>query len=86
MQDGTGFADIDTVLFDLARDPRQASPMRDEGVERRLRAGIRAELEAHDAPAEFLARYGTTSFSILSRGKSSRCRAWSFGNWPESGS
>jgi hypothetical protein len=58
MQDGTGFADTGTVLFDLMHDPRQESPMRDESVEARLRAGIRAELEAHDAPAEFLARYG----------------------------
>jgi arylsulfatase A-like enzyme len=58
MQDGTGFADIGTVLFDLVQDPRQESPIRDESVEARLRAGIRAELEAHDAPVEFLARYG----------------------------
>ena len=54
MQDGTGFADIGTVLFDLVQDPRQERPMRDESVEARLRDGIRAELEAHDAPVEFL--------------------------------
>jgi hypothetical protein len=58
MQDGTGFADIGTVLFDLVQDPRQESAIRDASVETRLKAGIRAELEAHDAPAEFLARYG----------------------------
>jgi hypothetical protein len=57
MQDSTGFADIGTVLFDLVQDPRQESLMRDEKVEARLKDGIRADLEAHDAPAEFLARY-----------------------------
>jgi hypothetical protein len=58
MQDGTGFADIGTVLFDLVQDPRQERPMRDESVEARLRDGICAELVAHDAPAELMARYG----------------------------
>ena len=58
IQDGTGFADVGTVLFDLVQDPRQQSPIRDDGVQARLRAGIRIELEAHDAPAEFMARYG----------------------------
>jgi hypothetical protein len=46
-----------TALFDVIRDPRQERPMQDESVEARLK-GIRAELEAHDAPTEFLARYG----------------------------
>ena len=58
VQDGTGFADVGTVLFDLRQDPRQERPMRNDGVEARLKAGIRAEVEAHDAPDEFLARFG----------------------------
>ena len=58
VQDGTGFADVGTVLFDLRQDPRQETPMRNDGVEARLKAGIRAEAEAHDAPDEFLARFG----------------------------
>lgn len=58
MQDLRGFADIGTVLFDLARDPRQERPMRDQAVEARLVHGIRANLETHDAPAEFFHRYG----------------------------
>jgi len=58
MHDFRGFGNVGTVLFDLARDPRQERPLRDAAVEARLQAGIRAVLEAHDAPIEFLARYG----------------------------
>jgi hypothetical protein len=58
IQDGTGFADVGTVLFDLDEDPRQERPIRDASIEARLAAGIRAELEAHHAPHEVLARFG----------------------------
>ena len=61
MNDFRGFADIGTVLFDLAQDPQQDRPMRDERTEARLKDGIRAELEAHDAPAEFLARHALSA-------------------------
>ena len=57
MHDFRGFGDLGTVLFDLVDDPRQERPLRDEEIEARLRAGIAAALEAHDAPAEFLHRY-----------------------------
>ena len=58
MVDGTGFADIGTVLFDLANDPRQEAPLRDAEIELRFDRGIRTVLEAHDAPAEFYDRHG----------------------------
>ena len=58
MHDFRGFGDVVTVLFDLAEDPRQERPLRHEAVEARMRAGIAAALEQHDAPDEFLTRYG----------------------------
>jgi hypothetical protein len=58
MHDFTGFGDVGTVLFNLADDPRQERPQRDDAIEARFRAGIAAVLEAHDAPDELLARYG----------------------------
>jgi arylsulfatase A-like enzyme len=61
MHDFRGFGDVGTVLFDLAEDPRQERPLRDEAVEARLKAGIAAVLDAHDAPNELLARYGVAS-------------------------
>jgi arylsulfatase A-like enzyme len=51
------FENRGTQLFDLTNDPRQERPFRDETVERRLREGIRAVLQGHDAPAEIYARY-----------------------------
>ncbi|HEX6115311.1 MAG TPA: sulfatase-like hydrolase/transferase [Geminicoccaceae bacterium] len=58
MHDFRGFGDVGTVLFDLAADPRQERPLRDEAIEVRLKAGIAAVLQAHDAPDELFARYG----------------------------
>jgi arylsulfatase A-like enzyme len=57
MHDFRGFGDIGTVLFDLVDDPRQERPLRDAAIEARMKAGIAAALEAHDAPAELLHRY-----------------------------
>ena len=57
MQDFKGFGDIGTVLFDLGQDPKQERPMRDAPIEARMKGGIRAALEVHDAPVEFYARY-----------------------------
>jgi arylsulfatase A-like enzyme len=49
---------VGTTLYDISADPKQLKPFRDETIERRFLAGITAELRAHDAPPEFLARYG----------------------------
>jgi hypothetical protein len=57
MHDFRGFGDVGTVLFDLVDDPRQERPLRDTAIEARMKAGIAAALEAHDAPAELLHRY-----------------------------
>lgn len=56
--DGRVFENYGTQLFDLVADPRQLSPFRDAAIEARLRAGIVAELRAHEAPPELYARYG----------------------------
>lgn len=49
---------LDTMLFDLASDPQQQRPCRDEARERPLLAQIGALLRANDAPAEQYARLG----------------------------
>ena len=55
-----GFADARTVLYDLASDPGQHSPLADSSVEDRLCALMRAEMAAHEAPAELYARFDLT--------------------------
>jgi hypothetical protein len=50
--------DVGTTLYDLATDPRQQKPFRDEALERRFHEGIAHELRAHDAPPEIYGRYG----------------------------
>jgi chorismate mutase len=49
---GSGYEDTTTVLFDLAADPAQLSPIRDTAVEQRLLAQIGALMEKNDAPPE----------------------------------
>jgi arylsulfatase A-like enzyme len=56
--DGRVFESYGTQLFDLSADPRQLTPIRDGGIEARLKAGIAAVLRAHEAPPELFARYG----------------------------
>ncbi|MGB1873296.1 MAG: sulfatase, partial [Candidatus Puniceispirillaceae bacterium] len=55
-----GFADTTTVLYDLATDPGQTAPFRDAGLEARMCDLIRAEMTAHEAPAELYARFDLT--------------------------
>jgi hypothetical protein len=50
--------EVGTTLYDLATDPAQAKPFRDEAIERRFHDGIARELRAHDAPGEIYGRYG----------------------------
>ena len=52
---------VGTTLYDLERDPTQTKPFRDSALEERIRTGIGQVLAAHDAPAEFYARYGLAS-------------------------
>jgi len=53
-----GMADCDSVLFDLAVDPGQLSPMNDEILEKRFAAEIEAQMKLNNAPAEAFARLG----------------------------
>ena len=55
-----GFADASTVLYDLAGDPGQQSPISDRDIEDRLCALMAAEMAAHEAPAELYARFDLT--------------------------
>src|SRR5687767_6086723 len=48
---------VGTTLYDLERDPEQAKPFRDPGLEERMRRGIADVLRAHDTPSEFYSRY-----------------------------
>ena len=49
---------VGTTLYDLAADPRQERPFRDEALERRFLTGIAQVARAHDAPVEIYSRYG----------------------------
>ena len=55
-----GFADAETVLYDLAADPGQNTPLADSSVEDRLCGLMKAEMAAHDAPVELYARFDLT--------------------------
>lgn len=52
-----GFVDSNTRLFDLAKDPDQSNPMRDEAVEARLCELIVAEMAKHETPDEIYERW-----------------------------
>jgi len=52
------FFDTETVLFDLAADPKQENPFRDADIERELTLRMREHLRRHDAPAELYSRLG----------------------------
>lgn len=52
-----GFADTDTVLFDMEADPQQMTPIRDEAAESRISKAIVAEMRRHDAPQELYQRF-----------------------------
>ncbi len=56
-QDGTGFQDTQTVLYDLTTDPKQERPIADQGVIQRMEALIVRELARHDAPPEVYRHY-----------------------------
>jgi arylsulfatase A-like enzyme len=53
-----GQQDVDTVLYDLARDPAQLVPIRDADVEARLLGVMGRLMRANDAPAESYSRLG----------------------------
>jgi len=52
-----GFADPRTVLYDLANDPKQLTPLQAPAVERDLCAAIVREMQEHDAPRELYERF-----------------------------
>ena len=60
-QDGQGFEDTTTVLFDLDSDPEQKCAIADAAVEKRLLGGMVEIMRAHDAPPEAYARLDVAS-------------------------
>jgi arylsulfatase A-like enzyme len=52
------FFDTETALFDLAADPAQERPFRDDDIELELGMAMREHLLRHDAPGELYARLG----------------------------
>ncbi|MCT7378154.1 sulfatase [Chelativorans salis] len=50
--DGFGYEDLGTRLYDLKRDPRQRDPVTDPKVSEALYRELVQELKAHDTPAE----------------------------------
>ncbi|PHQ60733.1 MAG: sulfatase [Maribacter sp.] len=58
MNDGLGFEDLETKLFDLSIDPKQKSPIEDPIVLERLVLGIERVLREHDTPEEVFDWYG----------------------------
>lgn len=57
VHDGEAFQDIGTRLYDLAADPAQENPFRDDALEARFRAAITGILASHDCPTEIYGRY-----------------------------
>ncbi len=55
-----GFAEATTALYDLEGDPDQHKPLADAAVEDRLCSLMKAEMAAHDAPAELFTRFDLT--------------------------
>lgn len=54
---GGGFAETQTVLYDLDRDPGQTTPLDDPDTEARMAAAIAREMHRHEAPPELFARF-----------------------------
>lgn len=49
---------LETMLFDLAEDPQQNHPYRDESIELRLKKAIKALMAENNAPTELYQRFG----------------------------
>ena len=56
--DGQTLEDCETVLFDLASDPRQEAPIDAPGIADRLAREIARHFAIHDAPTELYAHFG----------------------------
>jgi hypothetical protein len=56
--DGKGFDDLGTRVYNLARDPRQENPLTDKAQRNRLTQLMIDELKAHDTPTEVYEWYG----------------------------
>ena len=55
-----GFADAETVLYDLATDPAQETPVESPETVERIESLLIAEMAAHEAPAELYERFSLT--------------------------
>ena len=58
---GGGFEDTSTVLYNLAVDPGQTSPVEDSETEAQLLAEIVSEMARHEAPPELYERFDLAS-------------------------
>ena len=57
---GGGFADTNSILYDLKKDPRQLEGFRDPAIEAKLLSLILTELKRQDAPDELYERFNLT--------------------------
>lgn len=58
LNDGLGFEDVGTRLYDLTNDPGQTAPIDDTEITARLLQGAIAVLQDHDTPEEVYRWYG----------------------------
>ncbi|WP_246710445.1 sulfatase [Martelella soudanensis] len=68
MHDGERFQDTGTRIYNLASDPEENHPLRDDGIEERIFAAVSRVLQAHDAPDEIYTRYGLNPPARASHG------------------
>jgi arylsulfatase A-like enzyme len=61
--DGIGFDDLGTRLYDLRNDPQQLTPVQNHNVSARLYGEMIRELRAHDTPAEVYRWYGLETYT-----------------------
>ncbi|PRY19941.1 arylsulfatase A-like enzyme [Aliiruegeria haliotis] len=70
MNDGKGFGDIGTRLYDLVADPGQKNPIKDELVTAQLRHFIEQTLADHDTPQSVYDWYGLSMPKRTTHGRS----------------
>lgn len=49
---------LESLLFDVENDPKQLHPLKNPGLEQKMRLALRKAMEDHDAPVEQYERLG----------------------------